>query len=460
MSDINCAKGSKLRSLPDYMPNCAFVPDFVCRAALAACTMASTLKRGFPPPGLAKNSKMRYLGSIYAAVAILVITFVLGLYADVRRDDMHARHLGISTRLERIVRLEQELTSLLSGAVLEQKLLRVSRYDTVDEQLTTTVATVAELSRALRLSGDVSVLLELQTGLRQTELRSLRYMRSGNWRRAREVLIEDDYVLAKKIYEITTESVISALREELAQREQEVQLLRQVTHVLRAAALGLLLWVGWRFAHRLREDMHEQARLQQEIRGANEKLETTVRERTAELERSNRQLAALSSTDALTGLANRRRFDEVWSEEWQRAARKGEPLALVLIDVDHFKAYNDHYGHQAGDMCLRRVAALLAGEVRRAGELVARYGGEEFVVVLPATDAATARELAERLRRSVEAEAMPHAHSPAASVVTISVGVAAGQPRHGADAEALLKEADGALYLVKRQGRNQVLLAA
>lgn len=403
---------------------------------------------------------MRYLGSIYIAVAVLVLTFALGMYADVRSEDMHVRHLGISTRLERIVRLEQELSSLLGSAVLEQKLLRVSRYDAVDEQLTATVGTVADLSRALRLSGDISVLLELQQGLRATEARSLRYMRVGNWRRARDVLIEDDYVLAKKIYEITTESVISALSEELAQRDREVQRLRQITYALRLAALGLLLWVGWRFARRLSEDVAEQARLQQEIRSANEGLEATVRERTAELERSNQQLAALSSTDALTGLANRRRFDEAWTEEWQRAARQGAALALVLIDVDHFKAYNDHYGHQAGDECLRRVAAVLAGEARRAGELVARYGGEEFVVVLPGADAGTARDFAERLRTAVEAEAMPHAHSPAAPVVTISMGVAAGQPRHEADAEALLKEADVALYHAKRRGRNQVLLAA
>jgi diguanylate cyclase (GGDEF)-like protein len=403
---------------------------------------------------------MRYLGSIYIAVAILVLTFVLGVYADVRSEDMHVRHLGISTRLERIVRLEQELTSLLSGAVLEEKILRVSRYGTVDEQLTTTVGTVAELSRELRLSGDVSVLLELQRGLRSTEARSLRHMRVGNWGRARAVLVEDDYVLAKKIYEITTESVISALTEELAQRDREVQRLRQIAYALRTAALGLLLWVGWRFASRLRQDMAEQARLEQEIRATNEGLEAIVRERTAELERSNLQLAALSSTDALTGLANRRRFDEVWAEEWQRAARNGLALALILIDVDHFKAYNDHHGHQAGDDCLRGVAAVLAREARRAGELVARYGGEEFVVVLPGIDAAEARDFAERLRAAVEAEAIPHGHAPAGPYVTLSMGVASSQPRHEADAEALLKDADVALYLAKRQGRNRVLAAA
>ena len=403
---------------------------------------------------------MRYLGSTYIAVAILVLTFVLGLYVDVRSEDMHVRHLGISTRLERIVRLEQELTSLLSGAVLEEKLLRVSRYDSVDEQLTTTVGAVAELSRELELSGDISVLLELQQGLRATEARSLRHMRAGNWRRARAVLFEEDYVLAKKIYEITTESVISALTDELAERARRLEQMRQLTYGLRLAALGLLVWVGLMFSRRLRSEVAAQARLQQTIETANEQLEASVRERTAELQAANEQLAALSSTDALTGLANRRRFDEVWAAEWQRAARLGLPLALALIDVDHFKAYNDHYGHQAGDVCLRQVAAILAAEVRRSGELVARYGGEEFVLVLPGASAAEARAVAERIRTAVQARGMPHEHSPVAPVVTVSIGVASGLVQRAEQAEALLKEADVALYLAKDQGRNRVLTAA
>jgi len=403
---------------------------------------------------------MRYLGSTYIAVAILVLTFVLGLYVDVRSEDMHVRHLGISTRLERIVRLEQELTSLLSGAVLEEKLLRVSRYDSVDEHLTATVGTVAELSREMELSGDISVLLDLQKGLRTTEARSLRHMRVGNWGRARAVLFEDDYVLAKKIYEITTESVISALSEELAQRARRLEQVRQLAYGLRLAALGLLLWVGWMFSRRLRGEVAEQARLQQKIVTTNEQLEASVRERTAELEAANRQLAALSSTDALTGLANRRRFDEVWESEWQRAARVGLPLALALIDVDYFKAYNDHYGHQAGDACLRQVASILAAEARRSGELVARYGGEEFVLVLPGASAAEARTVAERVRAAVEGRAMPHDHSPAAGCVTISIGVASARVLRAEHAEALLKEADGALYLAKHQGRNRVMTAA
>ena len=401
---------------------------------------------------------MRYLGSLYAAVAVLVLTFVLGTYVNARNEDMHAQQLGISTRLERIVRLEQELAGLLSGAVLEEKLLRVNRYDAVNESLKDTVARVAELSRELQLSEDISVLLDLQAGLRATEARSLAHMRAGRWRQARAVLFEEDYLLAKKVYEITTESVIGALSDELATRARHLQTMRAVADGLRLTALALLLWVGAMFARRLRRELAEQARLQREVQAANEHLEESVRQRTAELEAANRQLAALSTTDGLTGLANRRHFDAAWQEEWQRAARTGTSLALVLIDVDNFKAYNDHHGHQAGDDCLRRVAAVLAREARRAGELVARYGGEEFVVVLPGASAAEARLVAERIRGAVQAEAMPHALTQA-GVVTISLGVAAGRPRHAEDAEALLKEADVALYMAKQDGRNRVVMA-
>lgn len=403
---------------------------------------------------------MRYLGSIYAAVAMLVLTFVLGTYVNARNEDLHVRQLGISTRLEHIVRLEQELANLLSSAVLEQKLLRVNRYDSVNENLRETVAEVGDLSHELQLSEDISVLVDLQAGLRATEARSLAHMRAGRWRQARAVLFEEDYLLAKKVYEITTESVITALTEELSERARRLLLMRRLADGLRLGALLLLLWVGYKVSRRLRQDMDEQARLQQEIRAANEHLEESVRVRTAELEEANRRLAALSTTDGLTGLANRRHFDAVWQAEWQRAARGGLPLALVLIDVDQFKSYNDHYGHQAGDDCLRRVAAIMAREARRSGELVARYGGEEFVLVLPGAGTDEARTVAERLRQAVESERMVHAAIAGVDVVTISLGVASGRPRHAADAETLLREADGALYLAKQQGRNRVMTAA
>ena len=188
----------------------------------------------------------------------------------------------------------------------------------------------------------------------------------------------------------------------------------------------------------------------------NESLETKVRMRTSELEDANRKLSDLTVTDALTGLANRRRFDAVFADEWSRACRSGQSLAIIMLDIDFFKLYNDHYGHPAGDDCLRAVAQVLQTSARRAGDLVARYGGEEFVVVAADSDRETALELAETMRRSVELLAMPHDVSPASNVVTVSLGVAAIVPSENMPAARLLHLADDALYRAKRQGRNRI----
>ena len=186
-------------------------------------------------------------------------------------------------------------------------------------------------------------------------------------------------------------------------------------------------------------------------------LEVKVRERTEALETANRQLTELTVTDALTGLANRRHFDLALVEEWARAQRSGQPLALLMVDVDFFKLYNDHYGHQAGDDCLRRVAHFLRGAARRAGDLVARYGGEEFAVVAADTDLAAALSLAEAMRATVAAAAIPHAVTPVAGgTATVSIGVAVTVPKFGETPERLLLRADAALYLAKSQGRNRV----
>jgi diguanylate cyclase (GGDEF)-like protein len=177
-----------------------------------------------------------------------------------------------------------------------------------------------------------------------------------------------------------------------------------------------------------------------------------------ELDAANRRLAELSETDALTGIANRRRFDRRLAEEWQRALRHGLPLALLLVDVDFFKRYNDHHGHTAGDACLHQVAALLVGCARRADELVARYGGEEFVLLLPHCTAAEALAQAERCRDAVDAAAIPHADSPLGATVTLSIGVATIPL--GADEDdpnQLVKLADAALYRAKREGRHRVV---
>ena len=191
-----------------------------------------------------------------------------------------------------------------------------------------------------------------------------------------------------------------------------------------------------------------------ELKAHERGLEDKVRERTQALEASNTQLAALSATDGLTGIANRRRFDEVLASEWSRAARSGQPLALVMLDLDFFKPYNDHYGHLAGDDCLRHVARVLAEHLHRGGDLVARYGGEEFVLLASVRDAADALHIAEAARLALAGLALPHAASPF-GVVTASLGVALRVPAVGEATDLLVQQADRALYQAKAQGRNQ-----
>ena len=185
-------------------------------------------------------------------------------------------------------------------------------------------------------------------------------------------------------------------------------------------------------------------------------LEAIVASRTAELATANDQLSRLSRQDSLTGVANRRRLDEVLDEEWRRAVRHRTSLSFLLLDIDHFKDYNDHLGHQAGDACLKRVAKAVADNHTRAGELVARYGGEEFGVVIPGVGLDGALVSAENVRESVAVLALPHPGSIANSVVTVSVGVASAQPTDSASPADLVGAADRALYQAKREGRNCV----
>lgn len=197
--------------------------------------------------------------------------------------------------------------------------------------------------------------------------------------------------------------------------------------------------------------------LMDELRVRERGLEARVRQRTHELEDSNSKLATLSQTDGLTGIANRRRFDEVFAAEWSRAGRSGQPLALAMLDVDYFKAYNDTYGHQCGDDCLRAIANLLGNNVRRAGDLAARYGGEEFAFIAPMTDRDSALSIAETIRRALEQLSLPHSASPF-HVVTASIGIAVVIPGKTDTSQGLLQMADAALYQAKQQGRNQVVL--
>ncbi|MFH7242573.1 MAG: ABC transporter substrate binding protein [Spirulina sp.] len=188
-----------------------------------------------------------------------------------------------------------------------------------------------------------------------------------------------------------------------------------------------------------------------------ERLEERVEERTMALQLANQQLAHLSHTDALTGLANRRYFDETLMTEFLRMQRCHHPLSLILLDVDHFKRYNDHYGHVMGDDCLRRIGNELNQMVRHPPDLAARYGGEEFALILPETDLAGAKALAERLRHQVEQLAIPHDFSSTQPRVTISLGVVAVMAQDVFHTEDIIRLADQALYQAKLQGRNRTI---
>ena len=174
---------------------------------------------------------------------------------------------------------------------------------------------------------------------------------------------------------------------------------------------------------------------------------------TGELAAANRGLEAVSRMDGLTGIANRRYFDAYLPAELARSARA--PLSFILADIDHFKDYNDHYGHQAGDACLKKVAGALRAAARRPADLAARYGGEEFAVVLPETPLAGAHEVAKNIAHRIAELNIPHAASATHSAVTVSQGIATSEPGAAVSCEHLIERADKALYRAKEQGRNR-----
>ena len=403
---------------------------------------------------------MRAFRSLYFAICVLVLSTGVGLYVDLKNQALQQRHLAISTGLERMLRLNHQLNSMVTLSVLEQNTLRTASYDTVGAELSDTFRTVEKLTQQLNLSAEMSDLRSEYTKLQVVEEQALRLMRQDRWQEARRLLFDDEYLLSKKIYEINSETVVGALTGELAANNARLEHIRSLSLAVWVGAIVLLLWIGTLFSRRLHAEATEQAHLREIISAANRDLEEKVRLRTLELEAANRKLEDLSSTDALTGLANRRRFDTVWELEWQRALRQGFALAVAMIDVDHFKDYNDHYGHQAGDDCLRRLAQVLAAASQRSGELAARYGGEEFVIVLPAVNAEDAMANAERIRSAVQALNIVNAVDIPAGMLTVSIGVACRVPTAHDSPASLLRAADAALYEAKHQGRNRVCFAA
>lgn len=402
---------------------------------------------------------MRFLGSIHLAVGLLLVAFVGGFYTDFKANQLHHQSMRIQLGLERMLRLNQGLTSVIAMAVLEKNSLRAASYQSLQIEFDATMQEVLQLTQTMTLAGDVLALSQEQQALRTVESRVFDLMRQEKWPDAYQMLLASDYGMALKLYEINSEAAVGALSIELTNTAREHDQLRKLTLSLRLVAILLLLWAGWRYSVRLQTELAEQLRLRVALAQANTELEDKVQQRTQALEEVNHQLEVLSVTDALTRLANRRRFDAVWLDEWQRALRQATPLAVIMLDVDHFKAYNDHYGHQQGDECLRRVGEVLLTTVRRAGELVARYGGEEFVVVLPGTSVIHAMAVAESIRANIQAAGIAHAHSGVAAVVTVSLGVAVGIPTQGDARDALVHAADAALYRAKDQGRNRVVLS-
>jgi diguanylate cyclase (GGDEF)-like protein/PAS domain S-box-containing protein len=176
-----------------------------------------------------------------------------------------------------------------------------------------------------------------------------------------------------------------------------------------------------------------------------------------ELLRLQRELEDFSYRDGLTGVANRRMFDQVLAREWGSAYRNQQPLSVVMLDIDFFKEYNDHYGHLAGDDCLRRVAELLSAAAARPRDLAARYGGEEFVLVLPETNADAALAVAERCRSALLDAMIPHAGARAGEHLTLSIGVATMVPQESDEPHDLMAEVDRRLYLAKQEGRNGIV---
>jgi diguanylate cyclase (GGDEF)-like protein/PAS domain S-box-containing protein len=227
----------------------------------------------------------------------------------------------------------------------------------------------------------------------------------------------------------------------------------------------------------VKEDVTEHKKMEIELQNAKVDLEFRVEERTKELDaknnelnqsiikyqelenflrESNAQLENLATSDALTGIANRRAFEQFLEREWKISMRKEQPITAMMIDIDYFKPYNDLYGHQAGDGCLKKVAQSIAMTLKRPGDLVARYGGEEFVAIMTDISKAGVADLAEKVRVSVESLNVPHKGSKVNDVVTISLGIAQMVPDRNASPSILITQADKSLYVAKEEGRNRV----
>ena len=207
----------------------------------------------------------------------------------------------------------------------------------------------------------------------------------------------------------------------------------------------------------LAEQTHQLQQMNQKLKQLSQQQAELIAKRTAELEKSNQELRRIATVDGLTGVANRRRFEEYLKREWRRMIRERQTISLIMGDIDYFKLYNDHYGHQQGDRCLQQVAQALKKSVKRPADLVARYGGEEFAIILPHTTAEGAVCVAEAAKAAVQQLKIEHIGSQVSQIVSLSLGVASINPSINLSSDALVAAADLALYEAKK-GRDRVVL--
>jgi PAS domain S-box-containing protein len=238
---------------------------------------------------------MRFLNSVkalYSAVGILFLAFVLGYYLDVQNQAMNVRHLEINTLLERTIRLEQELSNMLSLTVVEQNELRATRYETVRQEAEESIKRLIEFTKEMGISKEISAVMESQKNIIQIETVALEKIRSDRWKEARVILLGDEYVSAKKIYEIESEAIPGLVRGEIEGIEKRFGRIKSASLVVRLASLCLLLWIGIAFSRRTSADLAEQMRLQKEISATNEALEERIHDRTKELESTLQRINA------------------------------------------------------------------------------------------------------------------------------------------------------------------------
>ena len=253
-------------------------------------------------------------------------------------------------------------------------------------------------------------------------------------------LIQDLTVLNQHIQDLITDNQNLRLSEYMDLSDQRKIMFRLsfIVFVLFLLFLLLILYLILEFIHDRQQLLNDRLRM------------------TQDLETTNLILQRLATTDELTQVYNRRYFNIIFDQEWQRLCREKRPLSLILCDIDHFKLYNDYYGHQQGDYCIQQVAKILQQQTQRPGDVVARYGGEEFIIMLPNTPITGAIQVAQAIQHSVDASHLSHAKSPVADQVTLSLGLACVIPRHHLEANDLILRADQSLYRAKHQGRNQL----